>query len=335
MGRSKTISIMDIAKMAGVSVATVSHVMNNTGRFSKETELKVKQVIKDSGFVFNNAARSLKSSSSHTIGLILPNINNPFFANIASIVESYTFEHDYALFVCNTNNSADKEKQYFKKLNSMQVDGIIVISCQKEIVDDIVQRNIPIILIDRTPTNNMNLTIIASDAEEGIYQETKTLINKGCRNLVFISSFLSTYTNSNRSNSFIKALKESNIEINDEQIIHLPQGESIITTETAIVEYINSGRTIDGIICTSDNQAIGAIAGLKQLGLKVPEDVKVFGFDNTLQSQISTPTISTIERYPTIIGQTAAEVLMDSINKKEVKPYYEIKCSIIERQSTN
>ena len=336
MNNKKSISISDIAKLAGVSTATVSHVVNKSGRYSKATEEKVNEVINKYGYVSNNAARSLKSSSSHTVGLIIPNINNDFFATIAATIEQYFDRYDYAVFICNTDNDPQKERRYFHRLDSMRVDGIMVISCQDLLGSDLITRNIPIVLIDRTPFNNMDLPIVASDILTGISNATERLIEKGCRDIIFISSFLATYVRSNRKDGYFNAMAKHGLKASKDTIIQLSQGPSLYNAESEIVDYISKGNKVDGIICTSDNQAIGCMAGLKRLGLRVPEDVKVFGFDNQLQSRICTPSLSTIERDPVVIASTSAKLLLDLIrNKKEDHPSRTIlPCRIIEREST-
>ena len=336
MNNRKSVSIIDIARLAGVSTATVSHVINKTGRYSKETEEKVKAAIEKYGYVSNNAARSLKSSSSHTVGLILPNINNDFFSSIAVSIEQYFDENNYALFICNTDNDPQKERRYFHRLDSMRADGIIVISCQNMLESGLSTRNVPIVLLDRTPINNMDLPIVASDARKGIFDATESLIKKGCKNIIFISSYLATYVVSDRKDGYLDAMNKHGFTDARQHIIQLGKGSSLINSETSIVEYIKKGNKVDGIICTSDNQAIGAMAGLKRLDLKVPEDVKVFGFDNQLQSRICTPTLSTIERDPTALGKRSAELLLSLIrNKKEDHPSRTIlNCRLIERHST-
>jgi len=329
------LSIIDVARLAGVSTATVSHVINKTGRFSKETEEKVNKVIEQYGYVSNNAARSLKSSASHTVGLLIPNINNDFFSSIAVTIEQFFDYHDYSLFICNTDNDPQKERRYFQRLDSMRVDGIIVISCQKKITRDIIARDIPIVMLDRTPENDMDLYVVTSDAKKGIYQATSSLIEKGCRNIIFVSSFLATYVSTNRSEGYLEAMRDHSEFKLPEKIIQLGRGPSFIQCETAVFNYLSEGNKVDGIVCTSDNQAIGAMAAVKRRGLRVPEDVKVYGFDNQFHSRISTPSLSTVERSPSSLARIASEVLMNLIRKKPAEKTTVLDCTLIERESTS
>ena len=266
----------------------------------------------------------------------MPDINNDFFSQLAVTIEHYFDDHDYSLFICNTENNPEKELRYFRKLDSMRVDGIIVISCQKMLESDIISRNIPVLLLDRTPMNNMNLPTVTSDVSNSIYRATETLINKGCKNIVFISSFLSTYVPTTRSASYLQAMNDNNMPVSRDSIIQLQRGASIIQTENQLMDYINSGKKVDGVICTSDNQAIGAMTAFKRLGLRVPEDAKVFGFDNQFQSRVCTPTLSTIERHPTQLGEAASELLIGLIRgEKDIEHDIVIKGDLIERESTS
>ena len=328
------LSIIDVARLAGVSTATVSHVINKSGRFSRETEEKVMKVIEQYGYVSNNNARSLKSSASHTVGLIIPNINNDFFSSIAVTIEQFFDYYDYSLFICNTDNDPQKERRYFRRLDSMRVDGIIVISCQKKIEKDVISRNIPIVLLDRLPQNDMDLPVVTSDAKNGIYQATTSLIEKGCRNIIFISSFLATYVSTNRYEGYQEALKDHGFPASRQTIIQLESGPSIVHSETSVFNYISRGNKVDGIICTSDNQAIGAMEAVKRRGYRVPEDIKVYGFDNQFQSRISTPTLSTVERSPSSLGRISSEVLMNLIRNKPAEKHTILSCSLVQREST-
>ncbi len=328
------LSIIDVARLAGVSTATVSHVINKSGRFSKETEEKVMKVIEQYGYVSNNNARSLKSSASHTVGLIIPNINNDFFSSIAVTIEQFFDYYDYSLFICNTDNDPQKERRYFRRLDSMRVDGIIVISCQKRIEKDVISRNIPIVLLDRIPENDMDLPVVTSDSKNGIYQATASLIEKGCRNIIFISSFLATYVSTNRSEGYLECMHDHGLSASRGTIIQLESGPSIVHSETSVYNYISRGNKVDGIVCTSDNQAIGAMEGVKRRGLRVPEDIKVYGFDNQFQSRISTPTLSTVERSPSSLGRISSEVLMNLIRNKPAEKTTVLSCSLVQREST-
>ena len=134
----KKLSIKDIAAISGVSIATVSRVLNNKGGYSKETEEKINALAKSYGYVSNMNAKSLRESKSQTIGLIVPDISNDFFATLALHIENYSAKHNYSVFICNSANNVQKEKDYFKSLASKCVDGIICISGLNKLTEDII-----------------------------------------------------------------------------------------------------------------------------------------------------------------------------------------------------
>ncbi len=335
MNDKEPLSIKDIARLSGVSVATVSHVINKKGRYSQETADKVNRIINRYGYRMNNAAKSLKSSSSHTIGLIIPNINNNFFSTIATETEHYFDAHDYSLFICTTDNDPEKEIRYFRKLDAMMVDGILCVSSQRMLDSDLLNRDIPVLLIDRTPANNKNYHIVDNDNTLGIYKSTCRLIELGCRNIIFISGYLASYVPTSRKDGYLRAMNEHHLHAGDDTIIQMSKGVSLELAEIEVINYIQKGNPVDGIVCTSDNQAIGAMTGLKRLGIRIPEDVKVIGFDNQFQSRICTPTLSTLERDPYQIGTISSENLLRLIRgETDVPRHVTLDTYLIEREST-
>ena len=335
MDKKRTLSIKDIARLSGVSAATVSHVMNKKGRYSKETEEKVNRIISQYGFQTNRAAKSLKSASSNMVGLILPNLKNNFFSAIAVEAEHMFDEQDYSLLICTTENDPEKEIRYFHKLDSLQVDGIMCISAQKMLDSSLLTRDIPVVLIDRTPVNTKQYHIVDSDAEEGIYNVTRLMIQRGHRHIIFISSYLASYVPTSRSHGYVRAMQEKLLPCGPDTIIQLPKGESLEQAEVGVLDYISRGNPVDAIICTSDNQAIGAMTALKRLNLRIPEDVAVVGFDNQIQSSLCTPALSTLARDPHEMAERASDVLLRLIRGEEDVPErITIGTHLIERETT-
>lgn len=337
MADKHNISIKEIAKLAGVSIATVSRVMNKTGRYSKETEERVLAIIEQYGYVSNNAAKSLRVSESKTIGLILPNIKNNFFAALASTVEEFFSERDYSVFICNTSNNSEKERNYFKKLESQLVDGILVISGQNSISDNVTTRKIPMVLFDRFPANNMNLPVVCSDNYGGAFSATQLLIDRGCKNIVNINSHTAEYDRSQRRRGYQDCLSENGIVIDKKKILSvafdrpsLEQGDLLIT------EYLQKGLPLDGIFCASDSVAIGAMNALKRAGLRIPEDVKVVGFDDSVSARIISPALTSVARNPEQMAVSACKKLLSLIQgtEDEIPDHLIIPVEVVEREST-
>ncbi len=187
MEKKKNISIKEIAKLADVSVATVSRVINNNGRFSEETRQRVEQIIKDYGYTTNMAAKSLRMAKSKSVGLIIPNIDNEWFSQLTLEIEKHFFENNYSVFICNTSQDEAKEVAYFKSLDSKMVDGIICISGIEEIPTNILTRDIPIVCIDRKPKDHSNAYYVESNHYSGGYLATEELIKQGCQKIAIVS----------------------------------------------------------------------------------------------------------------------------------------------------
>ena len=238
-------------------------------------------------------AKSLRESKSQTIGLIVPDISNDFFATLALHIENYSAKHNYSVFICNSANNVQKEKDYFKSLASKCVDGIICISGLNKLTEDIIYNDIPIVCIDRYPENNKTIPRISSDDIHAAFLATEHLIKKGCRDIVFISSFTADYEKKERYLGYKKALDTYGIPL-DKNYILQTQGKEPSQIEAEI------------------------LITLKRANLKVPEQVKLIGFDNTLYSRLPTPSISTIERNPKMLAEKGCEVLLNMIQGKDI-----------------
>ncbi len=329
------ISIKDIARLSGVSVATVSRVINNNGRFSKETKEKVEKIIEEYGYTQNMAAKSLRMSKSKTIGLIVPNIDNEWFSRLALSIENYFFNHHYSVFICNTSQDEQKEIEYFKSLDGKLVDGIICISGIEKIPEHIIQRDIPIVCIDRKPIYDHHAYYVESDHFKGGYLATQHLIEQGCRNIAILSRNKTLSVNNSRYQGYLKALKDYHIHDNPD--LHLfiePTSHNIEGSKALTTKLIESNIPFDGIFATNDWRAYGAIEALKEHHLSVPDDVKVIGFDDASICKVVNPTISTIKQDIDSLSFHASKCLLDLIEEKEVEPFTSIDVKLIVREST-
>ena len=186
MKNNKKISIKEIAELSGVSVATVSRVINNNGRFSEETRKKVLDIIEKYDYTTNMAAKSLRVSKSNTIGVIVPDINNLFFAELVLEIEKFFFKHGYSVFICNTGQNEVKEKEYFKSLDSKLVDGIICISSNFVNPSQILKRNIPVVYLNNTDMKEYYC--VECNHYDGGFRATEELIKKGCKRIVLLTN---------------------------------------------------------------------------------------------------------------------------------------------------
>ncbi|MCF0105872.1 MAG: LacI family DNA-binding transcriptional regulator [Holdemanella sp.] len=334
---NKAISIKDIAAMSGVSIATVSRILNNKGGYSKKTEEKIKQICEENGFIINQAAKSLKEQKSNIVGMIVPNINNLFYANMTFEVESILEEKGISLLICNTGNDSEKEKSYFKTLISKNVDGIICISGLSKIDNTVIPRNIPTVLLDRYPVNTLDLPVVMNDEIETATRMTNSLIDMGCKHILYLTGYSNKYEKNERLTGYEIALEQNHIPV-DKRYELRRQGKqpSHIEYEVLVYDFLKLGLAVDGVLAGSERSALGALEAFRRMGISVPDDIKLISYDNTLCSILTTPTLSSVERNYKTSARTVCDLLLDIINgdkhmegQKIIVPTY-----LIERKST-
>ena len=339
MVKKKNISIKEIAKLADVSVATVSRVINNNGRFSDKTKEKVETIIKEYGYTANIAAKSLRTSKSKTIGLIVPNIDNEWFSQLALDIENYFFKHNYSVFICNTSQNEEKEVAYFKSLDSKLVDGIICISGIETIPSDSLTRDIPIVCIDRKPKDHSNAYYVESNHYLGGYLATEELIQQGCKNIAIVSRNKSLSVNKQRLMGYRQALKDYQLQENKqlELLLDIEQANYEGAKE-AINQLIKNNIPFDGVFATYDWRAYGVLVGLLENNVKVPDEVKIIGFDDIFISASSHPSLSTIKQNIPALTKTACSLLLDLMNDiaiNDEKKQFILPVEVIRRDSTS
>lgn len=307
-----------LANKIGVSTATISRVINNKGGYSKETEEKVLMAIKKYAYVPDAYAKSLRTNTSHAIGVVVPDITNEFFAKIARTIDSFFLKHNYSVFICDTNEDREKETMHIRNLLEKNVDGVIYISGQTEI-EDFQKKNIPVIYIDRCPKNADFL--VASDNAHGGYLATLELIKSGSRRPLFLRDSRDVSPVIGRLDGFLKGVSEKKDVI--EQYFELDTEPSYSAAYNKILEQIQDGLYFDGVFATNDHMALGVVHALDVCGYSVPTDVRVVGFDNISLSKFCNPTLTTIVQDTEKLGIEASKTLMklihgETITKKNI-----------------
>ncbi|EMD17422.1 hypothetical protein HMPREF9943_00209 [Eggerthia catenaformis OT 569 = DSM 20559] len=334
----KKLSIIDIAHLANVSQATVSRVINKNGRFSEKTGKKVEEIIKKYGYETNMTAKSLRIAKSKTIGLIVPSIENEWFASLISQIETYFFQHNYSVFICNTSRNKEKEISYFKSLDAKMVDGIICITGENKLPIDVLTRDIPIVCTDRVPAKNNNVYIVSTDHYRGGYIATKELIKKGCKRICIIVRNRSISVNEQRFQGYLQALKDHHLPYDDQlKILISNKEDNFEGAKRATLKLIENHIHFDGIFGTNDWRAYGAIVALQSKYLRIPEDVKVVGFDNITISKVSQPPLTTINQDTQKIAVNASKTLLDLMNNpanNTIKHIQTLPVHIVKRKST-
>jgi len=335
--QNKKISMKEIAVLCGVSVATVSRAINNTGRISDETKRHVLEIIDQYDYSANMAAKSLRESRSKSIGVIVPDISNEFFSKITLKIETFFYEKGYSVFICNSANDPEKEKAYFKSLDSKLVDGILFISGQKNISKDLISRNIPFVCIDRYPYHELNLPNVTCDGIMGSYIGTELLIKKGCKRILTIRSNTGNYSQHKRLKGYENALKDYSIPLDDNLLFSLkgPQS-SYIEAENIIDRCLEKNIDFDAIFAFSDRAAYGALTSLKKNNIDIPGKVKLVGFDDSLYSRLASPTITTIRQDTDLLANLSSQLLYDVMTgtKELTNEQIVIPVTLIERETT-
>ena len=329
------LSVKDIARLAGVSVATVSRVMNQNGRFSSETEARILKIIEENNYQPNLLARGLRTNKVKVIGVIVPDITNDFFAQITLTLQNALFGMDYSTIICNTNEIESVENRYRQMLQAQQVSGLVYIS--GEFSEG--RRNLPIptVYIDRKPLNQTDkeeYVLIESDNELGGRQATTELIEKGCRKLAILRFKETVSSHRGRYEGFKDCLQKHNIPFNP-NLMRKVDRVGVLSGQQAVEDLLAQGEEFDGIFCTADMLALGALKALQKHNVAVPEQVKLVGFDDSSYSQLAYPEITTIRQSVETFGNLAAQTLMAMIENEPLKQYhYQLPTQLIVRGST-
>ena len=328
-------SIKDVAKHAGVSIATVSRVLNDIDVVNEDTKKKVLDAIKELGYRPNIVARSLKTQRTKTIGILIPDISSQFYPEIVRGAEDVANIYDYNVILCNSDFDVEKEKEYLRVLKEKMVDGVIYISSSfsEEMLDLINELDLKTILVESKDKKD-RLPSVTIDNVAATYEATKYLINKGLKNLAFIGVKEDSMNAwGERYLGFEKALQENNLQL-DTDLIYLDTLK-VKSGYEAAEQFINSKKKFDGIVCASDEIAMGVINVLRDNGIKVPEEVSVIGFNNNYAGAIFYPKITTISQPSYDMGSVAMRMLIKLLNNKELEAaHYVLDYELIKRDST-
>lgn len=313
------ITIDDIARMAGVSKATVSRVINHKAEgVGDETRNRVQQLIDDLDYKPNLLARGIVTSKTKTIGLIIPDITNPFFPEIIKSVESYANENGYAVIFGNTDFSLQKEESYISTFIAKRVDGIVLTSVAgnaSTIHSRLQKYNVPCVLLDRSMEHMEYGAGVFVDNEYALFMACEYLIRNNNKEIAFISGPMELSTSRERLEGYTTALLQYGIPYNKQLIRY--GNYTLESGYQAVLDLYNDKVSFTGIIAANDIMAIGAMRALKKLGFHVPDDVEVIGFDNIEFSAMVDPPLTTIQQPVYQMGQVATKILLTLIDGKE------------------
>ncbi|BDB51928.1 LacI family DNA-binding transcriptional regulator [Flavobacterium ammonificans] len=334
-------TLKQIAKELNVSVSTVSKALNDSPEISEQTKIKIKEYAKLKNYKPNVIGLNLKNRKTKTIGVIIPNILNSFFAKVFSGIEKVADEKGYNVIMCISNESLEKEAHTLEMLSNGTIDGFILSVSEeaqkqnnydhfKEIIND----GTPIVMFDRIAEGIECDKVVVDDFDSAL-NSTQRLIDLGCKNIALLSSVDNLSVGKLRFEGYLKALEKNNIPVNTNLIVRTDSEEDLKVR----METVFANNKIDGIFALEENDSVAALKmGLKK-GYKIPEELCIIGFaDGILASRRLSPSLTTVSQHGIEIGEEAAKLLIKRLeDDSEEEPPYEtkvIKTVLKERETT-
>jgi LacI family transcriptional regulator len=332
-------TLKQIAKALNVSVSTVSKALNDSPEISEPTKIKIQEFAKLKNYKPNITALNLKNRKTKTIGVIIPNILNSFFAKVFTGIEKVTDEKGYHVITCISNESLEKEIHTLHMLSNGTIDGFILSISEESQKEnqfqhfiDIINDGTPIVMFDRVTDEVTCDKVIVDDFDSSI-DATQHLINLGCKKIALFSSIDNLSVGKLRAKGFLKAFENNNIKIDPNLIILTDEADDFDNKVTKLF----AENKIDGIFALDEHASVSAIKmGLKN-GYKIPQNLSIIGFADGVWSRRLTPSLSTVSQHGPEIGEAAARLLIAKLENKEDEYFYKttvIKTELRQREST-
>lgn len=307
-------TIKDVAKLAGVSTATVSRVLSNPEIVSTDTRNKILSTIEETGYVTNTLARNLRSQKSYSVLVLVPNIANPFFAEILQGIELVAHQNKYRILFGDTQYDEERESAYAELVLNKQADGVISLGrAMPSFTESIKKRNINLPIVMGCEFGEKDgPTTVCIDNAQAAFEACEHLIELGHKNIAFINGPKQSAISSERLSGYLKALNKHKLPHNDKAIVY---GDFTMESgKTCVQKLIEENDAFSALFTANDEMAIGAIQGLSENNLSVPEDVSVVGFDDIPFAAFCTPTLTTIRQPRQAMGTKLMEILLAQIN---------------------
>jgi len=318
------VTLKDIAQRLGITVTTVSKALKDYPDISKKTKEAVRELAAQLKYQPDSQALALRGSKSYTIGLIIPEIVHFFFSNVINGIMNYLETKGYRLLITLSNNSTELEAKQVNLLFGNKVDGVLV-SLANETVDVghfklLSEYDIPLVMFDKVNLDFNCQKVIIDDVAGG-YIATKHLISKGCKRIAHIRGPKSPLNAIGRYEGYLKALEEAGLDADPSlvkscKLVNLEEGYEFAKI------LLHSPAPPDGIFAVTDQVAVGVLQAAKELGVKVPQKLKVVGFSDSLIAQVAEPALTTIHQPGYEIGEAAARMLIETIEIAEEKGEY-------------
>jgi LacI family transcriptional regulator len=309
--------IKDVAREAGVSTATVSHVINNTRFVSEETREKVLRAVEVCNYYPNANARSLASGRSHSIGLLISDISNPFFPELAKSVEAAAFERGYDVILSNTNYDPERTAHYVRRIIERKVAGVALMTSELEapLIDELAQQNVSVVFLD-SGTAGERMSNLLVDYETGIGEAVRHLLALGHLEIAYVGGPSRLRSSTRRLQAFNGAMSANSPKLEAQAVyesdFQLEGGRRVAREMLASEQGLPTA-----VLAANDLMALGVMQELREAGIAIPQDVSIIGFDDIAFAALSTPPLTTVCLPRVELGRKAVEALMTTIESPD------------------
>ncbi|QGQ95214.1 LacI family transcriptional regulator [Paenibacillus psychroresistens] len=308
-------TIKDVAKKAGVSISTVSRVINGMDRVSKSTTKKVQLAVETLNFYPDHVARAMINKKTQTIGLIVPQLSNEYWALMSEVIQNQLWLNGYTTLISSTDNETDKENAYLKMYIERRVDGIIYcapsqhLSGDQQQMDMLKRSGVPIVTLDPSV---VGISCVTGDHLLGSFNAVEHLIQLGHRNIAYIGG---PVVSIEREFGYRKAMMMHRLNLNEALILTV-NGQTPKEGYRALQQLLASGEKFDALFCGNDMLAFGAIKALEEANIRVPEDVAVVGYDDIQSASLFKPTLTTVRQPISDIGKELIGLLLQCMDQE-------------------
>ncbi|MER0438759.1 substrate-binding domain-containing protein [Emticicia sp. W12TSBA100-4] len=336
--KSQQITIVDVAKVLGVSPSTVSRALNNSSEINENTRQEIIRVANELDYRPNLLAQSLHRGETHTIGVVIPDIQRPFFAGVVAGIQQVASEAGYRVMICQSNESHSTEVLNVQALMASRVDGLLISHSKEtnsfEHIKLHLRKGVPIVHFDRV-CDELNTAKVILEDFDGSFALVEHLIKKGCRRIAAFAGPEDLLISQKRLNGYKAALQKYGLPIEQDVIFHsnFKKEDSL----NALLAWLNLPQKPDGIFSVHYGNAIEMMVTLKQKAIKIPDEIALVAFGDDLLASLFEPSLTVFNQFPYLVGQEAANILIDNIiNKETFEPYTRvIKGELIVRDSSH
>jgi LacI family transcriptional regulator len=326
-------TMKDVARLAGVSISTVSHVLKGTRHVSEDATDRVRNAVKSLDYKSRKAMRDLNVGGMDAVGVLIPSIVNPFFPEVVQGISEYMQTNDFSVILCSTDERPETERQFLLKLASHAISGLIVAPTAGFVGDCGVLREsgVPLVIIDRR-VDLVDVDQVYSDNETGAYTAVKHLVALGHRNVGAISGSIDIQSYVDRTRGWQNALANAGLEARSDDLQQAgPEAE---TVDQALDRLLGKPTPVSALFSMSNPITLGVLAYLRRHGIRCPEDIALVGFDDSPWAECAYAAVTSVVQQPRQIGNIAAERLLSRIRGETLPPtQISLSCKLVVRDS--